>query len=605
MKKLSLIALTVCLLLACSEDNNIIPGVEPTPGTDPDTETPADDNSVYLKMSTSIEALTEVTETRGMLTGFETGSEIGVFYNDTCKNRKLTFDGTKWEGTNIALSPVAKNIYCYFPSNSTITGHDGIPFDIETQTDYMHGSASVSELIPTAQVKMKHALSLVRVQLIKDNYSGAGQIESLTWNAIYKQATLNVITGTTVSAGQKGSFQAGGNFNLNDNITVEAILLPVASAEGISLTVKIDGEERIYQIPSIHTWQAGKSYTYELTVKGGYNSPIELEEYAIDVAHWSTFGKNDQIVFSTSGKDWFDIEPGSIRYGTDVYRNEGRMFGFYGYWSGFDPATGEMPEKWEGDFRMVLLDDAGNIVDKYQPCSIVAENGGMMKGTGRRCYVTAPAGTYELSVLFRKKGESTWQKAERLNKVTKQDMTYIVKEQTNLPALRMIQVDEETNTGIVNHNRPYDGNFTVTYILSNRGNIALKGDIKAVWERTFDYTGHCYRPCSNRTNTLNDNKWQDEIGRVSIDLQSNVRFWNGIIPCKFPIKREMPKTTDGIGYCMPMVHLYWKAEGSSEWVLLRLDMDPILAAQVSTSQEEANLFLETLNYLSLTQSHWH
>lgn len=65
--------------------------------------------------------------------------------------------------------------------------------------------------------------------------------------------------------------------------------------------------------------------------------------------------------------------------------------------------TGNMPEKWEGDFRMVLLDDNGNIVDQYQPCAIVAENGAMMKGTGRRCYVTAPAGTYELSVLFRKK----------------------------------------------------------------------------------------------------------------------------------------------------------------------------------------------------------
>lgn len=44
--------------------------------------------------------------------------------------------------------------------------------------------------------------------------------------------------------------------------------------------------------------------------------------------------------------------------------------------------TGNMPEKWEGDFRMVLLDDNGNIVDQYQPCAIVAENGAMMKGTG-------------------------------------------------------------------------------------------------------------------------------------------------------------------------------------------------------------------------------
>lgn len=65
------------------------------------------------------------------------------------------------------------------------------------------------------------------------------------------------------------------------------------------------------------------------------------------------------------------------------------------------------------------LDDNGNIVDQYQPCAIVAENGAMMKGTGRRCYVTAPAGTYELSVLFRKRGETTWQKANRKDNATK------------------------------------------------------------------------------------------------------------------------------------------------------------------------------------------
>lgn len=200
------------------------------------------------------------------------------------------------------------------------------------------------------------------------------------------------------------------------------------------------------------------------------------------------------------------------------------MFGFLGYWMGFDPATGNMPDKWEGDFRMVLIDNSGNIVDKFQPCAIIANNGEMMKGTGRRSYVTAPAGTYELGVLFRKKGETTWIKADRKDNVTKQDLMFTIKEQTNLPALRMIQVEEEANTGVVIHKRPYDSNFNIVYTLSNRGNIALRGEIKAVWERTFDYVGHCYRPCSKRMNTTNDNTWQDEIGRVSIDLQPTVRF---------------------------------------------------------------------------------
>lgn len=599
MKNLLLGMLASSIILSCSsESNNQVP-----------TPEPPEETGVYLKLSTSIETLVEETgETaRGIISSFEPDSEIGMFYNDTCINRKMSFDGTTWSGSEIELAPSQKSIYCYFPYNSNVKSHDAIPFDVESQTDYLSGSASVGTLTPTADIKMKHALSLVRVILMKNNYSGNAHVESLSWSGIYKSATYNAITGAISPRGEKGSFQAGGNYFVDDSqnpIVVEAILLPMTTAEGISMIVVIDGEERVYQIPSVHKWESGKAYTYTLTLKGGYNSPIELEEYAINVSHWSTFGKTDQIIFSQSDKDWFDIEPGAIAVGSDIYRGEGRMFGFYGYWMGYDFNTQEMPDKWEGDFRMVLMDDNGNIVEQYQPCAIVAENGGMMKGTSRRCYVTAPAGTYELSALFRKKGETTWQKANRLDHVTKQDMTYTVKEKTDLPALRMIQVEEEVNTGVVIHSRPYGSNFNITYILSNRGTIPLKGEIKAVWERTFDYTGHCYRPSSKQTNTINDDEWQDEIGRVSIDLQPNVRFWNGIIPCAFPVKREMPKMSNGTGYCIPRLHLYWKAEGSSEWVLLRLDMDPILAAQVNTSQEEANLFLEALNYLNIEQSHW-
>lgn len=455
---------------------------------------------------------------------------------------------------------------------------------------------------------MKHTLALVRVVLKKNNYTGNGKVESVIWNGIYKQAKFNAVANTIIPIGEKGDYQAGGNFTVNDDkdpIIVEAILLPIDTAEGVSITITVDGETRVYQLPSVHQWEASKVYTYTLTLKGGYNSPIELEEYPIDVTHWSTFGKTDKIIFSQSDKDWFDIEPGSIPYGSNIYRNEGYMFGFYGYWTGFDMETGNMPEKWEGDFRMVLLDDNGNIVDQYQPCAIVAENGAMMKGTGRRCYVTAPAGTYELSVLFRKKGETTWQKANRKDNATKKDMTFTIQDPTDLPTLRMLQVEEEVNTGVVIHNRPFDSEFNITYILSNRNNIRLKGEIKAVWERTFDYTGHCYRPASKKKNTINDTEWQDEIGRISIDLQPTVRFWKGIIPCSFPVKREMPKMANGIGYCTPMVHLYWKPEGTSEWTLLILDMDPILAAKVNNSQEEANLFLEALNYLNFEQTHWH
>lgn len=601
MKKLLCGLCIVSALFSCSDGG---PSPEPTPPTPP---APPQEEQTLLTLSPTISHLEEVT-TRAIVKSFEKDSEIGIFYNDTCINRKFTFNGTQWKSTGVALDGKLKNIYCYFPYDKDVKSHDNISLDINSQTDYLHGDAIVGTSSANAEVQMKHTLSLVRLALKKNNYSGVGKVESVTWNGIYQSGKYNAITNTIVPNGTKGNYQAGGNYYVDDSrdpVVVEAILFPVTAAEGISVTIKVDGEERVYQIPEDHKWEQGKAYTYTLTLKGGYNSPIELEEFPIDVSYWSTFGKTDKIILATSDKDWFDIEPGAIPEGSDVYRNEGRMFGFYGYWTGFDAETGNMPDKWEGDFRMVLMDDTGKIVEQYQPCEITAENGTMMKGTSRRCYVAAPAGTYELGVLFRKKGETTWQKANRKDNVTQKDMTFIVKEQTNLPALRMIQVEDEINTGVVIHNRPFGSDFNITYILSNRGNIKLKGEIKAVWERTFDYTGHCYRPSSKRTNTINDNTWQDEIGRVSIDLQPTVRFWNGIIPCSFPVKREMPKMANGIGYCTPDVHLYWKADGSSDWVLLRLDMDSILAAKVNSSQEESNLFLNALNYLNLNQSHWH
>lgn len=598
MKKLLLFGLLAAnMLISCDKESGTnLPEPEPTPT----------DKQTLLTLSTSIELMDEIT-TKAPVSQFQRDDEIGLFYNDTCLNKKFTFNGASWNGGAIALSSTLKNIYCYFPYSSSVNTHDNIPIDVASQTDYLAGTAIVGTSAANAEVKMKHILSLVRVTFKKNNYPGAGHIESVTWNGIYRQAKYNLITNTLTPIGEKGSYQVGGNFIVDDSkdpIVVEAILLPVTTAEGISLTVRVDGEDRTYQIPIVHQWETAKAYTYTLTLKGGYNSPIDLEEYPIDVTHWSSFGKTDNIVLGTSNKDFFSIEPGNEGYGIDVYRNEGFMFGFLGYWMGYDPATGDMPDKWEGDFRMVLMDAAGKIIEKFQPCSITAENGAMMKGTGRRSYVMASAGTYELGVLFRKKGETTWIKADRKDNVSKQDMTFTVKEQTNLPALRMIQIEEEINTGVVIHNRPYDSYFNIVYTLSNRGNIALKGEIKAVWERTFDYTGHCYRPCSKRTNTMNDNTWQDEIGRVSIDLQPTVRFWYGSIPCRFPVKREYPKMENGIGYCTPMVHLYWKAEDSSEWVLLRCDLDEILATQVNTSQEEANLFLKSLNYINFQQDHW-
>jgi hypothetical protein len=251
--------------------------------------------------------------------------------------------------------------------------------------------------------------------------------------------------------------------------------------------------------------------------------------------------------------------------------------------------------------RFVLMDDAGNIVEQFQPFIPTGkENGTMMKATYQRAFITAPVGTYELGALFKKKGTDYWQKADRYDGFTEKDMQFFVKENANAPAIQMIQVGDEYNSGVVVHDRSFGESFEITYLLSNKEQKRLKGEIKAVWERTFAYNGNCYSPGSRRPSGANDNEWEDEIGRIYIDVQPTVRHWKGSIRCKFPQKRENTQDVDGRFYCTPMLHLYWREEGSNDWELLRVDGDPLLVPD----KENPSLCESALNYVSLGQSHW-
>lgn len=73
------------MLVACDKENGTdFPEPEPIP-------TPKPDESTFLKLSTNIELMDEVT-TKAPISQFQRDDEIGLFYNDTClnKNSRLT-----------------------------------------------------------------------------------------------------------------------------------------------------------------------------------------------------------------------------------------------------------------------------------------------------------------------------------------------------------------------------------------------------------------------------------------------------------------------------------------------------------------------------------
>ena len=102
MKKLLLFGLLAAsMLIGCDKENGTdLPEPEPTPTPEPDEP---QDNSIFLKFSTSIELMDEVT-TKAPVSQFHKDDEIGLFYNDTCINKKFTFNGTSWSGGAVALS---------------------------------------------------------------------------------------------------------------------------------------------------------------------------------------------------------------------------------------------------------------------------------------------------------------------------------------------------------------------------------------------------------------------------------------------------------------------------------------------------------------------
>ena len=74
-------------------------------------------------------------------------------------------------------------------------------------------------------------------------------VDAVTFGGVRLSASMDVTSGKLLPAGQPGEYKAGGNYTLDDAspVYVEAILMPVGTAEGITVNVHVDG--RISPMP--------------------------------------------------------------------------------------------------------------------------------------------------------------------------------------------------------------------------------------------------------------------------------------------------------------------------------------------------------------------
>lgn len=596
MKKIfKLLLLIMTALSSCQKEEIVVPKPQQKPTAKP--EKPQEPEKAWLAISPT---LLTMQESRAVVEKFKTGDYMGVFAGKS-DNVPFLYSGVDWREEKKIEVDRNMDVTAYFPYSKQVTSSESISIDIDQQTDWLYGNGKASQVAPEVKLDMKHAMTLVRVKIDRSGYAGKGLVSELSFKGIYLSAVMNAKTGEVTPGGAAGTYKAGGGFVMGDGTVVEAILLPRKTALGAEISVAIDGANFAYKLPEYHKWEAGKIYTYTLSFKGGYNCPVVMDEYKLDVEYWSTFGKTDEIRIMEKkdpNYNWdnlFAIRTNYCKYGYDTYRGEGKVFGvMYSYAGDID---------FEGEMRFVFMRN-GVIKEKFQPVPLKVESGSW-GGKAIPCYVTSEPGTYQLVPLFRRKGESLWYKAYAYQggvvKSCDEEWMYEVKPEApaNLPALRMMELDDDKFNSILVFRVPDDKPWGLVYTLSNKSEVALKGEIKAVWSREFKMKSNSHRPSTQKDGAVNDEQWADELGRVSVDIAPGSRFWRGIIQCKFPVKRLNP-THNGVGYAAAYVHLYWRAEGSVQWKLLRCDSDFLF-----NQSYEGDVWDKTTNYLSVDPKSWY
>ncbi len=603
-QRIIFIAFIAAFLSSCHTEDIPVPeknsdNTEQTDDPEDDPEQDPEDKPVNEELLLGLDATLKnmVESRRGVINAWQAGNEIGLYTQD--RNLKYTYDGNRWIAAEQYEVQKEQTVYAYHPYDQNATDMK-LDIDLTKQEDVMYGKCAVTPDFPTAKPVMNHALSLIRIKLMRDEYIGKGLITDVMIKNVSSSLIMNILDGDIWIQEGKSDIPIGGGYMLNDDnpAVSEAILPPLYHPDGVSLSFKLDGKEMSYTFPSWHEWEAGNIYTYTIKIKGAYNGEVNKDDVPIDVEYWSQFGKTDEIVLKnvdyTDFENMFFIRTNHTKFGYDCYQNEGKPFGLFYTHAGSEP--------FEGKVRFVFM-RGSQIVEKFQPIDIKIQ--GNWDGKKIQCYVTSAPGTYQLVPLFQRKGESTWFKALGYEQNSSdQEWMYEVKAPApdDLPALRDIFLEKEgDNTNFLGYDIPYNEFFNVVYTISNKGKGALKGEIKAVWEREFKLKSNSYRPSTRKQNTTDDVEWADEIGRVSVSIQPGIRYWKGIMECKVSKYYAKPMDNYGNAYAVPVIHLYWKPEGSSEWTLLRLDADYLF----NNDYQGADVWDETLNYINVSLEDWY
>ena len=563
-EKLLVMALLGLAMFSCSKDDGIIdlPVTPPTP--DPEEPvTPPEPKPVLLSINPVIAGIEPVT--RGIITNFTDNDRIGLFLtagelgtnyqdNPEAANVPAMYMQGSWKVDKDLVLTESGTAFAYYPYNSKVTDGTAVPLEIESQTDYLYATPSiVDEKNPIAQIGMKHALSLISVRIRKNDYQHAGKLTKVEVLDVQQNGTMNIATGVVTKTGPTAIYSVNRDLVLDDNdlAKTQMIMLPTVLAEAgnIRFQITVDDKYYIWEVPKSHIWEAGMEYTYTLNLS---KTAEELPDLELDVDYWTKYGKDDNIQLedhTQPGSAYYrvvDVEMGRTSYGRTVVQGEAFIF------------TGVVNDRkngfkgrvkyslWQGD-KMVEQFPSYYFECKYFMTLCIP------------CYITAAPGVYRLKMLLKEDGSNIWfLPSDRYSE--ERDWMFTVKADNSVPSLRTINLEGFTASNNTIQSVKLNQSFNMEFTLTNRAAIALKGEIKAVWHRTF--TGEF-----DLISDDDGNAWEDEIGRMSIDILSSKKEYKDKLPCRITINRTYSNK------CCPRISLYYKADGSNTWSLMRSDSD--------------------------------
>ncbi|WP_336835385.1 fimbrillin family protein [Sphingobacterium siyangense] len=249
---------------------------------------------------------------------WESNDAIGVFMktgsglsNALASNKQYVT--TKGDG-NFSASSITEEInypadgsnvdfIAYYPYQTTITNNI-YPVNVADQTQqnkidllYANNVTGANKNKPNAQLQFGHKLSKVELTIAAG--TGVSSLTGLTvtYNGFNTTANFDLATGTLAAGANPAAIKAKTTAGTTTT-AAETILLPVASVAGAKVEFKIGNEIYTWTLPSSTTYEAGKKYSYNIT----------LQEQA---------GNNAAIVASGNITDWTDVPSGSYVIGKD------------------------------------------------------------------------------------------------------------------------------------------------------------------------------------------------------------------------------------------------------------------------------------------------